>query len=117
MPVSLAEMAAHLRRRQQQQQERARERAERLLALLPSAKATLAGRHGAARVWLFGSLARGDSSATSDVDLAVEGLASELYFPALAALMELFGGPVDLVRMEEASPTLAQRVRDEGREL
>ncbi len=91
IPVSLAEMAAHLRRRQRQQQECARQRVGRLLALLPGAKAILAGR-GAARIWLFGSLARGDAGPASDVALAVEGLAGADYFPALAELMAHFGG-------------------------
>jgi hypothetical protein len=48
------------------------------------------------------------------VDLAVEGLPSCAYFAALAALMELFGGPVDRVRMEEAVESLRQRVLKEG---
>ena len=70
--------------------------------------------HGATRVRLFGSLASGDYTGRSDVDLAVEGLASEEYFEALADLMELFDAPVDLVRLENARPSLRDRVAAEG---
>jgi hypothetical protein len=52
------------------------------------------GRHGAGRVWLFGSLVAGRPTIESDVDLAAEGLASSTYFSALADLMALFHGPV-----------------------
>lgn len=56
-------------------------------------------------------------SAESDVDLAVEGLDGSRYFHALADLMQIFRGPVDLVRMEEATDSLRDRVTAEGREL
>lgn len=117
MPVSLAEMVAHLRRRQQQQAQQAQARAQRLHALAPAARDLLRRQHGVDRVWLFGSLARGDSGPDSDVDLAVEGLQPADYFQVLGELMGLFGGRVDLVRMEDASPSLRQRVLEEGHEL
>jgi len=117
MPVSIAEITAHLRRRQQQKRAAAEVRAARLLALLPAAKDLLVGQHGGTSVRLFGSLARGDSGPESDVDLAVLGLPGERYFTALGELMGLFGGPVDLVRLEEAPPSLALRIQDEGRDL
>jgi predicted nucleotidyltransferase len=47
----------------------------------------------------------------SDVDLAVEGLPSAVYFHALADLMDLLAGPVDLVRIEEAMPCLSDAGR------
>jgi uncharacterized protein len=92
-------------------------RAERLLAHAAEARRLLVDRHGARRVWLFGSLVAGQPTADSDVDLAVEGLPSAAYFNALADLMALFHGPVDPVRLEEASESLRDRVRSEGREL
>lgn len=51
------------------------------------------------------------------MDLAVEGMPSPLYFSALADLMGLFGGPVDLVRLEEAVPSLRLAIEQEGRVL
>jgi predicted nucleotidyltransferase len=66
---------------------------------------------------LFGSLVHGEPTGESDVDLAVEGLPPRAYFPALADLMTLFRGPVDLVRLEEAAASLRERVLAEGVEL
>jgi predicted nucleotidyltransferase len=65
-------------------------------------------------VLLFGSLAAGRCAPGSDIDLAVEGLAPERYFDALADLMALFEAPVDLVRTEDAAPSLAARLEAEA---
>ena len=81
---------------------------------MPQAGALLRSRYGAREVILFGSLASGASSPTSDVDLAVRGLAPASYFPALADLMELFSAPVDLVELESAGESLRDRVAEEG---
>lgn len=52
----------------------------------------------------------------SDLDFAVEGLAPEDHVRLLSALMEIIASrEVDLVRIEEANPTLASRIRAEGR--
>lgn len=72
---------------------------------------------GAVEVWLFGSLATAHVHPGSDVDLAVLGLPATSYFTALADLMELFGTPVDLVRIEEAPTSLRERIAREGRLL
>ena len=117
MPVTPAETALHLRRRESAEQQRGQERAERLLALVIHARTLLLERHGARRVWLFGSLVSGQPTIYSDVDLAVDGLSATAYFPALAELMALFQCPVDLVRLEDASESLRERVLAEGREL
>jgi len=49
--------------------------------------------------------------------LAVEGLAPDHFFAALADLITLFGAPVDLVLLEEAEESLRQRIATDGREL
>jgi predicted nucleotidyltransferase len=108
------ELAQTLRERSAEQQARADRRAQRLRAHLPRAARLLTERYQAKRVVLFGSLAVGTYSERSDVDLAVEGLPSSTYFSALADLMGIFGGPVDLVRLEEAVPSLRDRIRAEG---
>ena len=81
----------------------------------------LGSQSGASRVYLFGSLVR-DSAPfheASDIDLAVEGLASEAYMTALTRVWELVppGVQVDLVPLESASPELRKRVLEEGRLL
>jgi uncharacterized protein len=78
-----------------------------------AARALLA-RHGACRVWLFGSLAWGQTDAHSDVDLLIEGLSAEEWDAACATVEEIVRGPVDLVRAEDAAPGLVRRVRAEG---
>jgi predicted nucleotidyltransferase len=68
---------------------------------------------GAKRVILFGSAA-GDAPwhSQSDLDLAVEGLSSPDYWPALTACYELLppGMKLDLILMEAAWPELRARL-------
>ncbi len=92
------------------------ERTRRLCVKLDAA-ADLLRAAGAARVWLFGSLAVGSARLESDVDLAVEKLPPARYFDVLSALMALFETRVDLVAMEEAPQALRERVLDTGRLL
>lgn len=112
--VTPADTARHLRRRAAAEQAAADARAVRLRALLPAAVRCLRERYGADRVLLFGSLAVGEHHAGSDVDLAASGVPAARYFAALGDLMEIFGAPVDLVRLEEAPPSLAERIEAEG---
>ena len=113
MDVPVEATRSAIRQRQRAAEARARARAEGLKALLPRAVEVLRG-HGAVQVWLFGSLAVGGEVERSDVDLAVAGLPGERYFRALADLMELFSTSVDLVRVEEAVPSLRARIEAEG---
>jgi len=41
-------------------------------------------RHGAKKIVLYGSVARGDFKPDSDIDLSVEGIPDDRYFRALA---------------------------------
>ena len=117
MSVTIAEMAARLRQVAAERKARANARAATLREHLPAAKRLLVDRHGARRVVLFGSLARGDVTERSDVDLAVEGMQPAAYFTALADLTGLFDSPVDLVEIERASASMLARLQLEGREL
>ena len=57
-------------------------------------------RHGARNVRIFGSVARGESTADSDIDLlVVAGENTSPWFPAglIEELETLLGGPVDVV--------------------
>jgi hypothetical protein len=117
MIVTASEAAAHLRKRAQERLQAGELRAAHLQALLPAAAAMLRERYGAREVVLFGSLATGTTTADSDVDLAAGGVRSDDYFAALADLMAVFGGPVDLVRLELAPPSLLDRIAAEGKLL
>jgi predicted nucleotidyltransferase len=112
-----ADTARHLRRVAERRRRRAELRSERLRGLLPEAAKVLRERYHATDVRLFGSLATGSFGERSDVDLAVSRLPRTRYFAALADLMELFGTPVDLVRLEEAPSSLRERIRAEGEGL
>jgi len=70
---------------------------------------------GVRRVWLFGSLAKGRKpDFRSDIDLAAEGLPAERYLAVWAALDEALRLSPDLVRWEEANPTLRAEIERWG---
>jgi predicted nucleotidyltransferase len=115
--VTAQDLVQTMRARSAERRVKAEARAARLRAHLPQARQLLIEQYQASRVVLFGSLATGTYSEQSDVDLAVEGLPSDLYFHALADLMALFGVPVDLVRLEEAAASLQAHIEEEGQPL
>lgn len=98
-----------LRRRGTTEREAAEARAQALRASVPALAAALRAL-GGRRVVLFGSLATGPVHARSDIDLAVEGLPADRYWEALAQLGALAPAPVDLVRLEDASPALRDAI-------
>lgn len=117
MAVTVEDVRRHLQSREQARREEGRERSRALTAKLPAARRLLVEELGAKRVLLFGSLASGTATGTSDVDLAVEELPAASFITAAAELMRLFGTNVDLVRLEEATPSLRDVILAEGREL
>lgn len=75
-------------------------------------------RFGANKVMLFGSLARGDFHAWSDIDLAIWGVHPSDYFRAVAfasGFSAVF--TVDLVDAEDCSESLRQHIQSEGVEV
>ncbi len=73
--------------------------------------AALLYRHGARRVWLFGSVAKGrHPDAKSDLDFAVEGLPPDLFYRMVSELDQLLHCPVDLVEMETVPPSLRAEI-------
>jgi predicted nucleotidyltransferase len=69
------------------------------------------------RVWLFGSRARGVHRPRSDVDLAIEAPhADRRTWIALCDLADEAETllRIDLIRLDEAPPELADRIRREG---
>ena len=63
------------------------------------------------KVILFGSiLEKGCFEEDSDIDIAVEGLAKEAYFTALARLMMESPFDIDLKPIEDVSKLLKQRI-------
>ena len=77
----------------------------------------LARRHGVTRVRLFGSMARGDARADSDVDLLVDvGPNPSPWFPGglVAELEELLGRRVQIVTEHGLDLLLRDRILQEA---
>ena len=77
----------------------------------------LAAAHGARRVRLFGSLARGEEREESDVDLLVEMEEGRTLLDLgglQQALEELLGLPVDLVTERSLPPRVRRQVLAEA---
>ncbi len=78
---------------------------------------SLAARHGAHNIRVFGSVARGDSNEDSDLDLLVEMEAGRSLFDMGGLLMELqdmLGCKVDVVSEKGLSPRIRERVLGEA---
>jgi predicted nucleotidyltransferase len=56
---------------------------------------------GASRVFVFGSLVRGELRPDSDIDMAVSGLPAKVYFSAASKASDILGRPVDLVDLDD----------------
>ena len=77
----------------------------------------LAERYRAGKVCVFGSVARGDNTQVSDVDLLVTPQPGCSLFDLgglLEDLQELLGCPVDLVTEDGLKPRLRERVLREA---
>jgi len=76
-----------------------------------------AARHGATNVRVFGSVARGDANATSDVDFLVDfepGRSLLDLASLLVDLEDLLGHPVDVVTEPGLKARIRQRVLAEA---
>lgn len=70
---------------------------------------------GVSAVWLFGS-SLGPSRRAHDIDLAVEGLQPDDFFPFYRELYFSLSKPVDLVDLSQ-DPPLAPIIRARGRQI
>lgn len=73
----------------------------------------LACRHGVERVRVFGSFARGEARADSDVDLLIDaGAETPAWFPGgfVAEMQELLGRRVDVAEPGALHPRLRDRI-------
>lgn len=77
----------------------------------------LAAHHGARNVRVFGSVARGEASTTSDIDLLVEMDQGRSLLDLIELSQELeafLGRKVDILTDEGLSPYLEQRIHAEA---
>jgi predicted nucleotidyltransferase len=70
------------------------------------ASAALLRKMGATEVFIFGSAARGTMRPDSDVDMTVAGLPPAVYFSAVSKISDILGRPVDLVDLDDPTPTV-----------
>jgi predicted nucleotidyltransferase len=68
------------------------------------AAANLLRSMGATQVFVFGSATKGKLRPDSDIDMAVAGLPSQVYFSAVSKASDLLGRPVDLVDLDDPTP-------------
>ena len=78
---------------------------------------SIAGRHGATNLRLFGSVARGDASPASDLDVLVD-FEHPVTLSAFLALEDALAGltarRVDLISARALKPHIGRRVRAEA---
>jgi len=96
-----------------------RRKRDRLLLRVRQAADILKSQFGVRRVILFGSLAHATSfPRESDVDLAIEGLASDDYWRAWRAVEDVITDrEVDLIEIETATDSLRGAIERHGVEL
>ena len=76
-------------------------------------------RRGVLHAAVFGSVARGEAGADSDVDVLVEldsaaGLTLLDYVAVKRKIEKIIGGPVDLANRKNLKPLLRQNILDEA---
>lgn len=118
-PEKMAEYRAGARQREAARQAALNARFELAWELAQQAADILRSQFQATKVVVFGSLLnRQLFHQRSDIDLAVWDVAEANYLHAFASLSDLTTNfSFDLVRIEEASTRLQQRVQQDGIEL
>ena len=77
----------------------------------------IAARHGARNIRVFGSVARGEARAESDVDFLIDaGPVTSSWFPAglIVDLQDLLGMPVEVVTENGLNPLIRDRILEEA---
>ena len=88
-----------------------------ILNLLKDYKIVASDKYGITRLGVFGSVARGEQTDQSDVDICYEGEAPSLLTLEMiqSELELLLGCPVEMIRLRKnMNPMLLQRINKEG---
>ncbi len=97
--------------------ERSMKSTSEILTLLAIYKPKAINNYGFTKLGIFGSVARGEQTEQSDVDICYEGKAPSLLTidRIQQELQELLGCPVDLVRLRDnMNAALRRRIQQEG---
>jgi predicted nucleotidyltransferase len=118
-PAKQTEYRAGVARREAESRRRRAAQMERAWKVANAAAVVLRTKYGATRVAIFGSLTHpARFHVHSDVDLAVWGIDERAYLRAVADVTALDATMlVDLVRAEEAAPSLLVTIESEGQNL
>lgn len=87
------------------------------LHILQNYKTSAASKYGIRRIGIFGSVARGEQTKNSDVDIVVDLVKPRLFYLVHIKdeLQKLFGCPVDIVReRERMDPLLKSCIQRDG---
>ena len=91
---------------------------DQVLAVLRENRGRLAAVYGVRDLRLFGSVARGEATQTSDVDLVVDFDPDRITLPAFLDFSEdleaLLGRRVDIVSLQKLAPRLRAQVEAEA---
>jgi predicted nucleotidyltransferase len=77
----------------------------------------IAAKHGARNIRVFGSVARGEARAESDVDFLIDAdPVTSSWFPAglIVDLQDLLGRPIEVVTEKGLNPLIRDRVLQEA---
>ena len=115
-PQEMARYRATAQRRSAQRRQLLSARRQRALVVAQEAAALLKATYGVERVICFASLARTEaSSQVSDIDLAVWGLDAQVFYQAVAQLLDLdLTISIDLLRGETLPANLLEVIEAEG---
>jgi predicted nucleotidyltransferase len=73
--------------------------------------------YGATKIILYGSLARGDYKADSDIDVCVEGVPNEHYFRVVAECLMKVQRPVSVLDFQGVRGYFREKISQEGKIL
>ena len=87
----------------------------RILSNLPDIMQSFIKEFDVKKIYLFGSLIKGNFDHQSDIDVAIEGLSSPLYLKALVFLSDYLKREINLVPLETCSSSLKEVIYSDGR--
>ena len=112
---TLQSYARGFRQRSEAVDRERRDRANAVMEAVPDMERVLSRYPEVERAYLFGSVVEGKLTRRSDVDLAVRGSLAGRFFDLWRELDEVTPTPVDLVALDDQSPTFQSHVQQFGK--
>ena len=117
MQVDIEKVRSFLDDRAKQQQNLLKKRFDRAQRDFNKIIQIIINKYDPLRIYQWGSLLHQENfSEISDIDIAVEGIAStEQFFSLLSETDELTNFPLDMIELEKIHPLHAESIRKKGR--